>query len=107
MNRFAQLAAATALVLGAGALTVDAARADTFTDRMGNQRDRIEQGVESGDLTRNEARKLRAQQRDLRETRQDLAEDGLTDRERRVLRRQYDRQSDRIYDQRHDGQERR
>jgi hypothetical protein len=106
MNRFNRLAIAAA-VLASGAVAIDAARADTFSDRLQNQRHRLEQGIESGDLTRNEARKLRRQQQDLREERRDLAEDGITNRERRVLRREFDQQSDRIHDQRHDGQDRR
>jgi hypothetical protein len=107
MNRLSRLAIVAATVLGSGALATDAAQADNFSDRMANQRDRLQQGVESGDLTRQEARKLRRQQQDLNEERRDFAEDGLTDRERRVLRRDFDEQSDRIYRQRHDGQDRR
>jgi hypothetical protein len=106
MDQLSRLAL-TAALLGSGALAVDAARADTFSDRLHNQRDRVQQGVESGDLTRPEARKLRRQQQDLGEERRDLAEDGLTDRERRRLRREFDEQSDRIHDQRHDDQDRR
>lgn len=108
MNRIGKLAAATALALGAGTLSAGAVQATDFSDRMGNQRERIQEGVENGALTRNEARKLRRQQQDIRETREELADDGgLSNRDQQVLRRKFNQQSDRIHDQRHDDQDRR
>lgn len=81
--------------------TVDAAG---FADRFQNQRERIEEGVDNGDLTRKEARKLRRQQADLREQREDFAEDGYSKRERKILKRGLNRQNDAISEQRHDSQ---
>jgi hypothetical protein len=100
------LALASTLALAVSVVTP--AQAQSFGDRMDNQRDRIENGVESGDLTRKEARRLKRNQREIRELRQDLAEkgDGLSNKDRRILRRKLNQQSDAIYDQRHDNQER-
>src|SRR4051812_39839701 len=105
MTSFRIMALAAALAVTAGTTTLSGtAHADSFWDRLRNQQDRIEQGVDNGSLTRDEARRLEARERDLRETRQRLARGGLSQNERERLQDQLNRQSDRIYDQRHDDQ---
>lgn len=97
---------AAALVLSLGTV----AQADdppAIKERLGNQQDRIEQGVDNGELTRKEARRLREGQGEVRDMRQDAREDGVvTQRERQAIKREQKDQSQRIYDQKHDAQDR-
>ncbi len=97
---------ATALVLSLGAL----AQADdppTVKERLNNQQDRIEQGVDNGELTRKEAQRLRENQRDIKEERAEAREDGVvTKHERQDIKQDQRQQSQRIYDQKHDAQDR-
>ena len=63
---------------------------DTFGQRYNDRGDRrrIRRGIRSGQITRDEARELRARQLQLREARRAARADGtLTPEERRVLRR--------------------
>ena len=73
--------------------------------RMENQRDRIEQGYENGSLTKDEACKLLAQEKDLRKERQHMAKNGMSQGERERMNRDLNRESNRIYAQRHDDQD--
>lgn len=95
-----------ALVLSLGA----AAQADdppTIKERLDNQQDRIQQGVENGELTRKEAQRMRAGQREIRDMRQDAREDGVvTRRERRAITQEQKDHSQRIWKQKHDAQDR-
>jgi len=76
-------------------------------DRLERQHDRIEQGIESGELTRREARRLKRQQRKIRQLADVLYEDhGLSRRDRRLLREELDRASDRIYRLKHNDKRR-
>ena len=93
----------TALVAALGALAlVGTARAGEIGGRLENQRDRVEQGYENGSLTREEACRLLGQERDLRQERRHMARNGLSDRERREMNRDLDRESRRIHEQRTD-----
>jgi hypothetical protein len=75
--------------------------------RQENQKERIEQGVKSGELTRKEAAKLRAEQRAIRaEKRMAKADGKVTAAERAKLRRDQNRASRDIYRQKHDAQKR-
>ena len=65
-----------------------------------------EQGVENGSLTRGEARKLRHQDAQIARERHRMARNGLSEHERKVLKRDLNRESDRIHDQRTDEQSR-
>ena len=76
-------------------------------DRLERQHDRIEQGIESGELTRREARRLKRQQRELRRLANALYEDhGLSRKDRRLLQEELDRASDRIYRLKHNEKRR-
>jgi len=75
--------------------------------REHNQRQRIAQGIRSGELTRPEARRLIAGERRLHRQERFAKSDGVvTPRERARLQQDADRMSRRIYRQKHDPQER-
>lgn len=75
--------------------------------RMQNQSRRIHAGRADGSLTRGEARRLRRQQADIRDYARAIRSDGVvTPREASRLDRALDRQSRRIYRERHDRQTR-
>ena len=91
--------AKTLFIATLGLLTVTPAFAGhgRLLDRMDRQQIRIERGVESGELTRREARALRKQQRRIHRLARDFyMDDYLSKRERRILRKKLNRASDRI-----------
>lgn len=97
---------ALAAVLTAAAMP---ALADTpwLDARERNQRERIAQGVRSGELTRPEARRLVRGEWNLHRHERIAKADGVvTARERIRLDRHADRMSHRIYRQKHDRQDR-
>jgi hypothetical protein len=106
MTSLRKLTLAAAVALAAGGTFATGARADEVGGRIDNQRDRIEQGVDNGSLTRGEARKLRRQDAQIARERHRMAKNGLSSHERQVLNRDLNRESNRIYDQRHDDQTR-
>ena len=97
---FRKLALAAALA----ALSVPALADTPLLDRrQDNQRERIAQGVRSGELTRPETRRLVAGERRLHRHEHRVAADGeITRREQILLHRHADRMSRRIYHQKHD-----
>ncbi len=73
-----------------------------------NQHKRIHHGVHNGQLTRPEARMLRAQQAKVRHYKQMAMADGrITPHERNLINRSQAQTSRNIYRQKHDGQVRR
>jgi hypothetical protein len=86
----------------------DSARPATIPDRQQNQRERIQDGVEDGDLTKREAARLRQRSRTIQNERRDARrDDGRIDRhERREITRDQNDLGRRIYRQKHDAQER-
>jgi hypothetical protein len=75
--------------------------------RQAHQRERIAQGVESGELTRRETRRLAAGQVHLNRVEQRAKADGVvTARERAHLKHEANQQSRRIHRQKHDAQDR-
>jgi hypothetical protein len=91
-----------------GLLAVGGAEAGTVDHRELEQRQRIAQGVRSGELTRLEAARLGAQQAHIRreEWRYRHNDGRLSAAERLDLQRDLNRSSQRIYGQKHDGQDR-
>jgi hypothetical protein len=72
------------------------------------QKERIENGVKDGSLTRHEARKLNREQRRIHRVERRSERDGVvTPREDKRLDRMQDKASRDIYKQKHDKQERR
>jgi hypothetical protein len=106
MNKKGLTMAVVALIgmLGFGAVS----EAGTINRRERRQRARIADGARSGELTRREARRLRAGERHIqREERRYRRSDGQLSRwERRDLQRDLNRQSRRIQRQKHDEQDR-
>lgn len=71
-----------------------------------NQQERIKQGKQSGELTKNEARRLRAEQKLIDRKQQRAAADGtVTAEERQRIRKMQDRAGDDIYKQKHDAKD--
>jgi hypothetical protein len=97
------LFAALAVVMTTPALA-DTPRHDA---RQQNQRERIAQGVQNGELTMRETRRLAAGQVHLNRVERRVESDGVvTARERARLHREANQQSRRIQRQKHDAQDR-
>jgi len=75
--------------------------------RQHNQQDRIAQGVRSGELTKDEAKGLRAEQRTIRQEEHAYKADGtLTRDERKDLQQDLNVASRNIYNEKHDAEKR-
>ena len=61
-------------------------RNDGFRDRMQRQQSRIEQGIDSGELTRQEAKELKKFQRRIPHLAREFREDGYLSKRERVNR---------------------
>ncbi len=72
---------------------------------MQNQQQRIDQGINSGQLTPKEAGRLEAREAKIKQDEARMKSDGkLTARERKKLNKELDNASERIYKQKHDRQ---
>jgi hypothetical protein len=103
------IAALTAALLIAGtAFSPDAAAGTPRADqRQQNQTQRIRQGVVSGELTARETKRLVKGQRHVNRLERGAKADGdVTAAERLRIEKAQDRQSRRIYRQKHDAQDR-
>jgi len=96
------------MVLGmAGILAAATGTEAGVNGREHRQRERIQQGIRTGDLTAPEAARLFAQQARIRAEEHRYRRDGVvTPRERADLQRDLNRTSRSIHRQRSDGQER-
>jgi hypothetical protein len=73
--------------------------------RQENQDERIEKGLQKGQLTKKEARRLEKGQEHVEDLEEKALQDGkVTKREKRRIEKAQDKQSERIYKQRHDEQ---
>jgi hypothetical protein len=102
---------AAAAFAGVGLGFAGSASAASFADPGINQKERniavrIEQGAHGGGLTRPEVRFLRNQLSDIQRTEVRYGRDGFNRWERADLNRRLDVLSDRVFNQRHDGQRR-
>ncbi len=80
----------------------------SFSQAQVGQRERIHQGVRSGELTRSETARLRYQQRDThRDIRRAKADGFMSKRERREIRHDERRNNRSIYRLKHNHRERR
>jgi len=98
------LMASAALTLTAGAASAQGWM--TIDDRQARLDQRIDAGVRSGDLSRQEARQLRNEFRALADLEMRYRADGLSNWERQDLDRRFDQLSMRIRYDRHDGERR-
>jgi hypothetical protein len=103
MKNSLRLAVAVGCVSLLGALTAMAGTNDPgIQKREANQEKRIEQGVQSGQLTPHEAGKLEAQQAKIKSDEANLKADGkLTPRERAKLTREQNQASRNIHRKKH------
>ena len=103
----AALLAAFAFTLVAPPIAAAGTRDPVVNARQHNQHDRIAQGVRSGELTRDEVKGLRAEQRGLRQEERAYKADGsLTRDERKDLHQVMNDSSRSIYAERHDAEKR-
>jgi hypothetical protein len=107
---FKKIATLTAALLIAGTAFVPVASADSTPradQRQENQSQRIRQGVASGELTARETKRLVKGQRHVNRLERGAKADGdVTAAERLRIEKSQDRQSRRIYRQKHDAQDR-
>ena len=99
---------ALALFAAAGPLAFadDAPRAENDTQRNVNQQERIEQGLESGELNTREAARLERQETAIERTEARAMQDGSIDRrEQAVIRAEQNQASRDVYRQKHDAQQ--
>jgi hypothetical protein len=92
------LAIATIAVALCGSVSEAQTRSETIERRFERQKQRIERALRSGQLTRQEVRRLAAAQRQIAAAERRVLRDGrLAARERARLRAMLDRQSYRIW----------
>ena len=99
----------SAIGLAVSLALASAASAGTprYDARQHNQRERIANGVASGELTKRETRRLAAGQVHLNRVEHRAKADGVvTARERAHMQHEENQQSRRIYRQKHDAQDR-
>lgn len=95
-----------AVLAGSALMVAQNASATDINQRKENQQDRIAQGVHSGQLTPGETARLGQQERGInREEHGMRAQDNgrLTAQDRRTINRQQNRESRRIYRDKHNG----
>lgn len=75
--------------------------------RQHNQTHRINQGVKSGELSKEEAQGLREDKRDIRQQKRAAKSDGtVTGQERKDLHKSLNESSQNIYEEKHDAEKR-
>lgn len=101
-----RLTAAT-LIFAAVATSSAFAGEHSINQRQHRQHDRIAQGVESGSLTKSEAKSLRAEQRGIRTEEAAYRADGkFTKAERKDVQQDLNQSSRDIYREKHDAERR-
>src|SRR5688572_19182951 len=104
MKKIIVLALLLTVIMSGSALAQSTPHVDA---RQEAQRERITEGIGSGEVTRHEARRLKKEQRHIRKTERKAEADGVvTTRERRKLDHKQDRVSRDIRRQKHDQQDR-
>ena len=96
----------SAIALAAALAAATLPGADRPAERQKNQQKRIKEGVESGELTKHEARTIQRKERKLhREVKRDRADGpGLTPAERAKIEAKQDALSGKIAKEKHDAQ---
>jgi polyhydroxyalkanoate synthesis regulator phasin len=106
VKRYFALSALVLSLVGAPAFA-EGTRDPGVNQRQHAQKQRIQEGVQSGELTRPEARRLTREQRKIRAKERLYKADGeLTAAERKDLHQDLNKTSGQIYRQKHDNQER-
>lgn len=105
--KLVKLLLGAAIVLASAVCSFAQEKTPVVDQRQQNQEQRIDRGIKSGQLTRREAARLRAQQRKIRADKAKAKADGkLTARERAKLRREQNRASRAIHRKKHNGRHR-
>ncbi|HYA25569.1 MAG TPA: hypothetical protein VEF05_15505 [Terriglobales bacterium] len=89
---------------GPGVVDPGHPRVNQVDNRLGNQKDRIQQGLKNGTLTKQQAEHLaRNDKRIAAQERRDMAANGghLTKQEQKQLNREENRNSKKIYNEKH------
>ena len=107
MKRLALLAVAGVSALAISASGASAQAWVSIDQRQAELESRIDAGVRNGDLTRDEALRVRGEFRDISDLELRYRQDGLNDWERNDLDRRFDTLSSRIRFERHDDDRRR
>ncbi|MGK6323038.1 hypothetical protein ACMGDM_08110 [Sphingomonas sp. DT-51] len=107
MNRLKTMIAGLGLAAVVVPAMASAAPWQSIGQRQARLDQRIDQGIRSGALNRGEARRLRAESRQLAALEGRYRRDGLTQWERRDLDRRYDALSTRVRFDKHDRRHRR
>jgi hypothetical protein len=99
------MACSTFAILAALGVASPAGAATVIDQRQENQERRIDQGIQSGQLTQREAERLQRQQDRIENLENKALTDGKVSKaERRKIRRAQNRASRRIYREKHDAQ---
>lgn len=103
-----KMIAMVSMIAGLGLFTLVSAQATPkVTQRQVNQQARIQEGRQSGELTKKEAAGLELQQAKIQHDKREAKSDGvITPAERRKLHTEQRRANRAIYKQKHDGQTR-
>jgi hypothetical protein len=98
-----QLAAVTIILTAFGALAQPAKR--VVRHRQVRQQERIRQGVRSGELTKEEARKLEQGERQIQQAKREARSDGVvTQEEKKEINEMQNKASKEIYEEKHDAE---
>jgi len=96
-----------ASILPTTGLAAERVRTPAVNGRQQNQQSRIRQGIQSGELTRREAARLKAQEQRIRANERRAKADGtVSAAERARLEKELARASQNIQEQKHDEQDR-
>jgi hypothetical protein len=101
------IAIALSVLVGQAATADPEARNHGINQRQENQKDRVQQGVKSAELTRKETQEVLKTQHDVAKLEKVYKADGtLSIQERRDLQRELNRAGKEIRAEKHDGQQR-
>lgn len=104
------LSVMASVILSVAAVQAESTRKGRRADvrhRQHHQHERIQQGVRSGELTKEEAKELRAEQKEVRETAREAISDGkVTREEKQEIRALQKDASQDIYQEKHDSEKR-
>ncbi len=108
MKRLIAILSAAGLLTAAGVASAEPGTHDPGVNaRQARQQGRIHQGATSGELTHEEARTLRQEQRAIRRQERAAKSDGtLTGKERKELHQSQNQASRNIYEEKHDAEKR-
>jgi len=84
------------------AISISVAEEPPLKKAAQNQKHRIEQGIKSGELTPQEAKRLEAEQVKLKNAEAEVKSDGeVTNKERKILKNRREKASQHIYNLKH------